>query len=440
MIIGNGKVITNNTENPYIENGAVLVKNNVIEKVGKFEDLKKNYPEEEVADVKGKFIMPGMINTHSHIYSAYARGMAVSKLTDNFFNILENQWWSLDRNLSLEDCKLNAYTTYIESIRNGVTTVFDHHSSPNAATDSLFTIAEAAKELGVRTSLCYEVSDRDGKDITKKEIEENVNFINAYKNDKEDMIKGLFGMHASFTISNETLYKIKEAMEGMDAGYHVHVSEGIEDQYDSLKKYGRRVLERLFDFGILGNQTIAVHCVHSNQRELEILKETDTNVAHNPMSNMNNAVGCPPIVSMVKQSIRVGMGTDAYTNDMFESMKVANILQSHHLCDPTVGFMETKALQFENNPAICKNYFNRELGVLKKGAYADIITVDYKPYTPINGENYFGHILFGMTGRMVNDTMINGKFVMKNREILPVDEDAIFAKSSERAAKIWPRM
>lgn len=440
MIIGNGRVITNDADNPYIENGAVYIKGNVIEEVGEFEKIKQKYPDEEVVDVGGKFIMPGMINTHSHIYSAYARGMSVSKPTNNFFNILENLWWNLDRKLDLEDCKYNAYTTYIESIRNGVTTVFDHHSSPNAATDSLFTIAEVAKKLGIRTSLCYEVSDRDGKDITKKEIEENVNFIKAYNNTKEDMIKGLFGMHASFTISNDTLYKIKEAMEGIDAGYHVHVAEGIEDEYDSLRKYGRRVVERLFDFGLLGSQTIAVHCIHANQREIEILKETDTNVVHNPMSNMNNAVGCPPVISMVKQGIRVGLGTDAYTNDMFESMKVTNILHKHHLCDPTVGFMETKALQFDNNPAICRNYFKRELGILKEGAYADIITVDYKPYTPINADNYFGHILFGITGRMVNDTIINGKFVMKDREILPVDEEEIFAKSSEKAAKIWSKM
>ncbi len=440
MIIGNGKVITNDSENPYIEDGAILIRDNIIADVGKFKDLKDNYPSEEVVDVKGRLIMPGMINAHTHIYSAYARGMGVSKPTDNFSNILENLWWSLDRKLTIEDCELNAYTTYIESIRNGVTTAIDHHSSPNAATDSLFTIAKVAKKLGIRTSLCYEVSDRDGKEITKKEIEENVNFIKAYNETQEDMIKGLFGMHASFTISNETLYKIKEAMEGIDAGYHIHVAEGIEDQYDSLKKYGRRVVERLFDFGLLGSKTIAVHCVHTNQRELEILKETDTNVVHNPMSNMNNAVGCPPVVSMVKQGIRIGMGTDAYTNDMFESMKVANILQSHHLCDPTVGFMETKILQFDNNPVICRNYFKRELGVLKKDAYADIITVDYKPYTPMNGDNYFGHLLFGVTGRMVNDTIINGKFVMRNREILTVDEDEVLDKSSQRAAEIWPKM
>ena len=170
MIIGNGKVITNDQENNFFENGAVVIKDNLIQEVGNFNDLLKAYPEEEIIDVQGKIIMPGMICAHSHIYSAYARGMSVSKSTGNFFEVLENLWWSLDRKLTLEDVRLNALTTYIESIQNGVTTLIDHHSGPGSVTGSLFVIAEAAKELGMRTSLCYEVSDRDGKDITEKEI------------------------------------------------------------------------------------------------------------------------------------------------------------------------------------------------------------------------------------------------------------------------------
>lgn len=440
MIIGNGKVITNDFSNAYFDNGAVLIKGNVIEDVGESEYIKNKYPDEEFIDIHGKVVMPGMICAHSHIYSAYARGMSVSKPTTDFFTVLENLWWSLDRKLTLEDVKLNALTTYIESIQNGVTTLIDHHSGPNSATGSLFAIADAARELGIRTSLCYEVSDRDGKDIALKEIEENINFIKHCQKNDDDMVKSLFGLHASFTLSNETMCKVRESMEGVYDGYHVHVAEGIEDQYDSLKKYGRRVVERLHDFGILGERTIAVHGVHTNQREIEILKETDTSVVHNPESNMNNAVGCPPVVSMLDQGLRVGLGTDAYTNDMFESMKVANILQSHHLCDPTVGFMETKKMQFENNPKILSKYFNKDLGKLSIGAYADIITLDYDPLTPMNGNNWFGHALFGMTGRLVNDTIINGKFIMKNREIQTADTKKIWAESRERVKQIWPLM
>ncbi|NLW24790.1 MAG: putative aminohydrolase SsnA [Clostridia bacterium] len=441
MIIGNGPVITNDVNNSFIENGGVLIKDNVIIEVGEFSSLRKAYPKEEIYDVQGKVIMPGMICAHSHIYSAYARGMSVNKPTVSFLEILDNLWWNLDKKLTLEDVKLNALTTYIESIQNGVTTLIDHHSGPGSVSGSLFTIAEAAEELGMRTSLCYEVSDRDGKEITLKAIKENIEFIKACQHDdRGDMIKALFGLHASFTLSNETLYQVKEAVEGLDVGFHIHVAEGIDDQYDSLRKYGRRVVERLHDFGILGEKTIAVHCVHASPREIAILKETDTTVVHNPESNMNNAVGYPPVMAMLNQGIRVGLGTDAYTNDMFESMKVAHILPKHHLADPTVGFLETKKMQFENNPEILSKYFSRELGKIKKEAYADLITLDYNPLTPLTGENWFGHALFGFSGRLVNDTIINGKFVMKNREIKTVDTEEIFAKSRERAKKIWQLM
>ncbi len=440
MIIGNGRVITNDPENPLIDNGGVYVVDNVIQDVGNFEDLKKAYPGEEVVDVQGRVIMPGMINAHTHIYSAYGRGMSVSLPTRNFDEILENQWWALDRELTLEDCELNAYTTYMESIRNGVTTVFDHHSSPNCATDSLFTIAEAAKKIGVRTSLCYEVSDRDGQEILKNEIAENVNFIKAYNNDDQDMIHGMFGLHASFTVSQDTMYKVKEAMEGVNGGYHVHVAEGIGDVYDSLKKYGKRVVERFNDLDILGDQTIAVHCIHVNEMEMNILKDTDTNVVHNPMSNMGNAVGVTPVIRMLEKGVRLGLGTDAYTNDMFVSMQVAKILQSSHLSDPTVGFGQALQLQLDNNLKIAANFFQKPLGVLKKGAYADIITVDYNAHTPFTANNIGGHILFGMAGRMVNDNMINGQFVMRNKEILLVDELDIMARSAVRAKKVWEKL
>ncbi|WMJ78573.1 MULTISPECIES: putative aminohydrolase SsnA [unclassified Sedimentibacter] len=440
MIIGNGKIITNDSFNTFIENGAVLVRENIIEDVGETAIIKAKYPEEQFIDVNSKVIMPGMICAHSHIYSAYARGMSISKPAVDFFTVLENLWWSLDRKLTLEDVRLNALTTYIESIQNGVTTLIDHHSGPNSATGSLLAIADAAEKLGIRTSLCYEVSDRDGKETALKEIEENINFIKACQNNDSEMVKALFGLHASFTLSNETMYKVREAMEGLYDGYHIHVAEGIEDQYDSLKKYGRRVVERLHDFGILGERTIAVHGVHTNQREIEILKETDTSVVHNPESNMNNAVGCPPVLSMLRHGLRVGLGTDAYTNDMFESMKVANILQSHHLCDPTAGFAETKKMQFNNNPKILEKYFKRKLGVLAKGAYADIITIDYDPLTPMNENSWFGHVLFGISGRLVNDTVINGRFVMRNREIQTADTKKIMSESRDRVKKIWPLM
>ncbi|WP_243342526.1 putative aminohydrolase SsnA [Anaerococcus sp. AGMB09787] len=438
MILTNCVIITNDDKNNFYEDGAIYIDGNVIADIGDRSDILEKYPKEEKVDLKGKLVMPGMICAHSHIYSAYARGMSVSKPTDNFFNVLENQWWTLDRNLSLEDVKLNALTTYMESIQNGVTTLVDHHSGPNSVEGSLFAIGEAAKELGIRTSLCYELSDRDGKEIRDKEIKENIDWIKAcQKDDNGDMLKGLFGLHASFTLSDETLDKAREAMEEVYDGYHVHIAEGIEDEWETIRKHGKRVVERLDDFGMITENTLAIHGVHMSEREMDILKKHNTPLIFNPESNMNNAVGCPPIIRAMEKGIKVGMGTDAYTNDMFDSLKVANVLLSHNACDPTKGFGEALEIQFTNTPQIVSKYFDKKIGVLEKGAYADLITFNYDPYTPLNKDNWGGHALFGLTGRLVNDTIINGEFVMKDKIILKVDQHEIHAKSIERAKEIW---
>ncbi|MDY3005703.1 putative aminohydrolase SsnA [Anaerococcus porci] len=440
MIIKNCLIITNDENNSFYENGAVYIKDKLIEDVGNSSDIVNKYEDEEVIDFEGKLLMPGMICAHSHIYSAYARGMGVSKPTDNFFNVLENQWWALDRQLTTEDVRLNALTTYMESIANGVTTVIDHHSGPNSVENSLFTLGEAAKEVGIRTNLCYELSDRDGKEIRDKEIKENIDWIKHCQKEDDDMLRGLFGLHASFTLSDESLEKAVKAMDGVYDGYHVHIAEGIEDQWDCQRKYGKRIVERLEDFGIITENTLAIHCVHINGREMDILKEHNTPVIFNPESNMNNAVGVPPVNRFIEKGLKVGLGTDAYTNDMFESMKVANIIQAHNTQDPTKGFAETLDMQFKNNPEIVSHFLNHEVGRIKKGAYADLISFKYDPYTPLNENNWGGHSLFGLTGRLVNDTIINGEFVMRDKIITKVDQAKIHADSRQRAEKIWSKL
>ncbi|MCF2625673.1 putative aminohydrolase SsnA [Fusobacterium perfoetens] len=441
MILTNGRVITQDQNNPYIENGAVVIKKEKIVAIGNTEEILKKYPDEEIIDVENKIIMPGIINTHHHIYSAFARGMASKgKAPKDFIEILEGLWWKIDKKLTLEDLKYSAYTTYIDCIKNGVTTVFDHNASPYAVKNSLFTIANVAQKLGLRTCLCYEVSDRDGEEILKDGIDENINFIKEYNNNSQNMIKGMFGLHAAFTLSDESLAMCREKMKGINAGYHVHVAEGKADLEDSLKKYGKRVVERLNEFGILGKKTLAVHCIHVDDNELNILKNTDTYVVHNPESNMGNAVGCQPFLKLFEKGIITGLGTDGYTSDMFESMKVANIIHKHVNQNPSVAWGEVPEAMFKNNRKIAGEYFEGELGILKEGALADVIVVDYDPLTPLTENNINSHILFGMMGRSVVTTIINGKVVMKDRKLIEIDEKEIFKQSRTVAQKLWDRM
>lgn len=439
-IVGNGRIITQDKENPYIRNGGVVIENDLIVEVGKTEILLEKYPEVEFIDVENKVIMPGLINAHMHIYSSFARGLSLDGENKNFNDILKNMWWRLDKKLLKEDIKYSAYATYIESIKNGVTTVIDHHASPYCIEGSLKLIGEVAEEIGIRTSLCYEVSDRDGEIIANEGIKENINFIKYTEIRNTDMLKGMFGLHASFTLSDETLEKCKRAMRDLNAGYHVHVAEGYSDLIDSLSKYGKRVIERLAEYGIFRENTLAIHCIHVNNRELDIIKDSKCNIVHNPESNMGNSVGCSPVIQMFKKNIVVGLGTDGYTADMLESLKVANILQKHHLCDPTSGWEEAIAMLFKNNREIVKKQFGCEVGILKAGTKADIIVVDYEPHTEINDKNYSGHIMFGMSGRSVDTTICNGKIIMKDREILTIKEKEILKKSRQESKKLWNRI
>lgn len=437
LVIGNGKLFTRNDEMPFVENGAVAIEGTKIAAVGETEAIKKQYGDAEFIDAKGGVIMPAFINTHEHIYSAMARGLSIKGYNPKgFLDILDGQWWTIDRHLTLEQTKYSAVETLISCIRNGVTTVFDHHASFGQIGGSLFTIADVAKELGVRACLCYEISDRDGMDKARESVMENAEFIRYALKDDTDMIASMMGMHAQFTISDATM-ELAAANKPDEVGYHIHVAEGIEDLHDCLKKYGKRIVDRLMDFNILGEKTLLGHCIYINPHEMDLIKDTNTMVVHNPESNMGNACGCPPTMELVHRGILTGLGTDGYTHDMIESYKVANVLHKHHLCDANAAWGEVPKMLFENNAAIANRYFKTPLGVLKEGAAGDVIVVDYNPPTQLDASNINGHILFGMTGRDVVTTVANGRVLMKDREIKVIDVEEAMAKCREESAKLW---
>ena len=437
LVIGNGKLFTRNDEMPFVENGAVAIEGTKIAAVGETEAIKKQYGDAEFIDAKGGVIMPAFINTHEHIYSAMARGLSIKGYNPKgFLDILDGQWWTIDRHLTLEQTKYSAVETLISCIRNGVTTVFDHHASFGQIGGSLFTIADVAKELGVRACLCYEISDRDGMDKARESVMENAEFIRYALKDDTDMIAGMMGMHAQFTISDATM-ELAAANKPDEVGYHIHVAEGIEDLHDCLKKYGKRIVDRLMDFNILGEKTLLGHCIYINPHEMDLIKDTNTMVVHNPESNMGNACGCPPTMELVHRGILTGLGTDGYTHDMIESYKVANVLHKHHLCDANAAWGEVPKMLFENNAAIANRYFKTPLGVLKEGAAGDVIVVDYNPPTQLDASNINGHFLFGMTGRDVVTTVANGRVLMKDREIKVIDVEEAMANCREESAKLW---
>ena len=436
-ILANGKLITRDPANGYLPDGGVVIEGTKIKEVGKTAELKAKYPEAEFIDAKGGVIMPAFINAHTHIYSALARGLSIKgNNPTNFYEVLDGTWWAIDRRLTLKGTRASADALYIDCIKQGVTTIFDHHASYAEIPGSLHTIAESAKKFGIRSCLCYEVSDRDGEEKCLQAIQENADFITECEQRKDPMLAAMFGGHALFTISDKTFDRMVEANNGR-TGYHIHVSEGMNDVYDSLQKYGRRPVQRLQDHGILGEKTILGHCIHVNSAEIEIIKNTNTMVVNNPESNMGNAVGTCPVLPLYKAGILLGMGTDAYTNDMLESLKVALCAQRQNACLPNVAWCEVTDMLFKNNAKIGAKYFPDELGVLKAGAAADVIVMDYKPFTPFSDANIDGHMIFGMTGRQCQTTIAAGKLLMKDRELIGIDEEAENAHILEAAKKLW---
>jgi len=375
-----------------------------------------------------------------HLYSTLARGIALKDPPPGTFNqILERLWWRLDKALDEKAVQLSALVPLIQAIRSGTTTLFDHHSSPGFITGSLDILASVFEETGLRGCLCYEVSDRDGPERRGEGIRENIRFLEQCRKEPHPLLCGLFGLHASFTLGEDTLRECVEAAGGLDAGFHVHLAEGRSDLEHCREHYGKTVVKRFADAGILGPRTIAAHCVHITDEDIEILRETRTIAAHNPRSNMNNAVGWPPLPEMLQRGVTVGMGTDGMSPGMMDELKTCNLLYKHNSADPRTGSGECIGMLLDCNPLIAGRLFGEKIGVIEEGAKADLILIDYHPPTPITSSNLTGHILFGMGDAPVDTMLVEGRELMRGREILVLDEEEIAARARETAARVWER-
>lgn len=438
LLVKNGIVVTLGRNNRVLKGHAVLCEGKYIRKIAPQKAFRGRY--DKVIDAKGQVVMPGFINSHMHFYSAMVRGLGKAAPSANFQKVLEHLWWRLDKKLTLEDCYYSALLSLIDAVKHGTTTLIDHHASPFAVTGSLDAIAKAVKQVGLRASLCYELSDRDGEAIAQQGIEENLSFIKRCRSIDDDQLRALFGLHASFTLSDKTLQRAAEAGRSLNAGFHVHTAEALSDQEHCNKNYGLRVVERFHKFGILGPQTIAAHCVHINGKEMELLAETGTAVAHNPQSNMNNAVGVADLIKMTEKGILVGLGTDAMTVNMLEELRTA--LWAQHLShnNPSCGFMEAMSTLVSNNAKIANRYWDGRLGALVEGNYADIVLIDYHPPTPFDENTFLGHLCFGLSQSTVDTTIASGRVLMERKRLkLNVDEAEAAAKSLELSNKLWAR-
>ncbi len=438
MLIHNATVITFDSSNRVMADGGVCVQGGEILDVDESASLLSRYPEAERWDAQGKLLMPGMICSHTHFYGAFARGMYIpGEPAKDFPEILQKLWWPLDRSLDMGGVQSSAEVCLVDAIRNGTTTLIDHHASQNAIGGSLDAIAAAVDASGLRSVLCYEVTDRDGPEAARAGIRENVRFAGAVRGSQlAERVAATFGLHASMTLSDETL----EACRAESDRFHVHVAEHQADAWDSLSRSGRRTVERLHEFGITGVESIFAHCVHIDSWEMGLLRETGTFVSHQPRSNMNNAVGAANVPAMLRGEMPVVLGNDGFSNDMFAEMKVTDQLHKVNSGDPrTLGADKVLEMAVYNNRRLVGAFFEKPVGMLAPGACADMILLDYYPTTPLNGDNLPWHILFGISGGHVHSTICHGRVLMRDRELLTLDEAEISARSRERAQETWER-
>jgi putative selenium metabolism protein SsnA len=439
MIIENARILTFDLRNRVLDCGTVEVRDDgSIGEVCGTRALACADSVERI-DARGRLLMPALINCHTHLYSTLARGISLPGAPPkNFPEILKKLWWRLDRALNQQDIYYSALIGVMDSARCGVGTLVDHHSSPSAVSGSLDVIERAFREVGLRGVLCYETTDRNGPRNAQEGIDENVRFIERARQ-SDGLVNASFGLHASFTLSDRTLRRSVEANESLQAGFHVHVSEDRSDNEDARKKHGKSPVRRLHELGVLDDRALAAHCIHVSGADITALARHQINVVHNPQSNCNNAVGAARVLEMVKAGVLVGLGSDGYSPRMWDEFKTAFHVQKLRAGDPRVAYAEAYALALLNNRTIARKVWNLDIGRIEEGARADLVLYDYFPPTPLTSDNIFGHALFGIAHAPVDSLVVNGRFVIRDRQFVHVDERAVAEKATACARELWRR-
>jgi len=415
----------------FIEKAYLIIEGGNISCVGKMEDLRESSKEKhDVIDMKNRFVMPGFVNCHTHVYSTFARGMPLKVVPKDFRDILEKIWWRLDSALDLEAVYYSGLVAGIECIKNGVTTLFDHHAG-TAISGSLETLRESLCDvLGLRAVLCFETSDRFDVQAC---LDENLSFMGK----RDDRSLGLFGLHASFTLSENTLSRVSKVLE--DRPIHIHVAEAPIDEKTSVEEHGMRVIERLKKHNLLNENSILAHCVHVDEFEADIISESGAFVAVNPTSNMNNGVGLPNTELLCQHNVNFVVGTDGLgfnlTRDLLNLFFTQRLLLGQDSFD-LEGVRQAILCSYN----LSSTLFEKNIGRIKPGYVADLVTFDYTAPTPLSEENIFAHLFFGVWDRAEpKDVMIDGKFLMRDGDLC-IDQDEIFSKSRKVCQKVWGRM
>jgi len=385
---------------------------------------------EDEVDLEGMLVLPGLVNAHTHLYSALARGMPPpAEPPRNFVEVLQKVWWRLDRALDEETVRLSALVGAIEAARSGTTLLIDHHSSPSFIEGSLETIRGAVEEVGLRSVLCYEVTDRNGPEGRDRGVHENESFL---REGASDLTRALVGAHASFTLSDETLDRLAAAVKETRRSLHVHVAEDKADVEECRSRHGCGLVERLHRHGLLV-RTLLAHCVHLEPAEIAEAHGHGAWFAHNPRSNMNNSVGQAPTEPLK----RAALGTDGIDEDVLAEARAAFLkMRDAGRAESAPATLQLLA----GGHRLAAALFGLPFGKLDAGGPADLVVLDYAPPTPLTTDNLIGHLLFGMDRSHVHSVMVAGRWVVRGRRVLTVDVPSVLARARSAAERLWEKM
>ena len=420
------------SETPFLENAFVVIDGDEFLSVGTTE------PEgefEEVLDCGGKFALPGLINAHHHLYSALAVGMPPPPKTPlNFTQILEEVWWKLDLALDHDATQASFEAGLIDSLKAGTTTVIDHHCSPSFIEGSLSLLGDTGKKLGIATGLAFEVTDRNGQELFERSLHENLDAAEKHSQDQE--LAALLGLHASFTLSEESLKKVAEVhSKRSNWGIHTHLSEDRADEEDARNRGHVSVVERLDHFGLINQSAMLIHGVHSLESDAELIQKHKAHLVHNPTSNANNRIGM--LSNQAAERMKPGLGTDGMQSNMIREAKEGMLIRSSHMSAGDEG-VDYQAILFDHNPRIASAVFGRSIGRVEPGYRADLAIYDYHPRTEVHSDNVFGHVFFGLGEPC--DVMSGGKMRVQNHLLQGNDEEAAKQEAAEQSRKLWQRM
>ena len=431
MILNAGVLVTMNDERDCHEEVHVVVED------GTITAIEEGLVSDPDIDASGEVVIPGLVNCHTHMYALPIRGAPIAAEPESFYEALVDIWWNVDEAFTAEDARLSALGSAVEMLESGVTTFCDNYSGPNTLPGAMEAVAAGVDGTPIRGMVTFEQTARNSVDEAMQGLEENREFIESGEKDF-DRLSGHYCLHTLFTNTEEVVRSTVETAVDDDRPIQIHLEEGLVDVHRSIEEYGKRPVPALAEMGFFDADVIAAHCVHSTETEIEMLAENDVSVAHNPYSNINNAVGIADVEKMQAEGLTIGLGDDGWDPDMFETMRSAVGIHKLKQNDPS-GFEMPTALEWATIGSAAVLGMEESVGSIEPGKCADFVTLDLGP-NPVTAGNAPYYVVSAASRGDITRTVVGGETVYRRGERVRGVSDADLQAVGTAAEALWARL